>query len=187
VAPRNERIARSSSTIRGLPNVRLSDVHEAERGGRRSSRAVGESEVRGGAATTAASGVPAGDAQECAGKCVAQGWQPSPRKFKLSEEALHHPSHCTGNPAGTNVWPAAQLSPRQLRLYDVDARFFLDQAASGTTARWVVAKVESMPGVVFPGGFHRDPPLAFKVGDFDQEELSCISFSAGCFSRSLPR
>jgi hypothetical protein len=67
------------------------------------------------------------------------------------------------------------------------ATHFLYQAASWKTARWVVAKVEFMPGVVFPGGFHRDPPGAFNVGNSDEEELPCINFSSEYSARSLLR
>lgn len=48
-------------------------------------------EAQGGTFTFVVRGVPAGDAEEYVGNCAAQGWQPSPHQFKLSEEELHHP------------------------------------------------------------------------------------------------
>jgi hypothetical protein len=78
---------------------------------------------------------------------------------------------------------AALATPNMMPM----AARLLDEATSWRTGRWVMAKVEFMPGVVFPGGFYRDPPGAFKAGNSDQEELPCINLSAGYSSRSLPR
>ncbi len=48
-------------------------------------------EAQGGTFTFMIRGVPAGDAEEYVGNCAAQGWEPSPPQFKLSEEELRHP------------------------------------------------------------------------------------------------
>jgi hypothetical protein len=48
-------------------------------------------EAQGGTFTFVVRGVSAGDAEEYVGNCGAQGWEPSPHQFKMSEEELHHP------------------------------------------------------------------------------------------------
>jgi hypothetical protein len=48
-------------------------------------------EAQGGTFTFVIRGVPREDAEEYVGNCAAQGWQPWPPHFKLSEEELHHP------------------------------------------------------------------------------------------------